>query len=315
MIENAFIFPGQGSQVVGMCKEFYDNFAVAREVFEEVNAALGKDLKKIMFEGPEDLLTDTENAQPAIMTGSIAILKVLEQESGKKIEELCNVVAGHSLGEYSALCASDVFSVSDTAKLLSIRGKSFSDACQKSQGSMIALVGATIEQAEEVCEKARLSNEILQVANDNTVGQVVISGNINSIEKSIEIATEMKIKRAIKLNVSGAFHSELMQPAVGPMEEILDNIQIKTPSVKIISNYTANFENHDEIKGNLLKQITNRVRWRETMIKMQENNIETFVEVGISKVLSGMVAKTCPSIKIYTINSVESMAQFIQENN
>ena len=217
------------------------------------------------------------------------------------------------MGEYSALCASNVFSVSDTAKLLSVRGKSFSEACQKSHGGMVALVGATIEQAEEVCEKSRLNNEILQVANDNTVGQVVISGNINSIEKSIEVATEMKIKRAIKLNVSGAFHSELMQPAVGPMEDILSNILVKTPSVNIISNYTADFENQNEIKGNLLKQITNRVRWRETMLKMEANNIDTFVEIGISKVLSGMVIKTCPNIKIYTINSIDSMKQFIQE--
>lgn len=313
-MKKSFIFPGQGSQVVGMCKEFYDNFDIVKDVFDEVNTALNKDLKKIMFDGPEDLLTDTENAQPAIMTGSMAVLRVLEQETGKKIEDLCSVVAGHSLGEYSALCASNAFSISDTAKLLSVRGKAFSDACQKSQGAMVALVGATIEQAEEVCENARLNNEILQVANDNTAGQVVISGNLNSIDKSIEIASEMKIKRAIKLNVSGAFHSELMQPAVGAMEDILSNTLVKLPSVDVIANYTANFENQNEIKGNLLKQITNRVRWRETMLKMEENNIDTFVEVGISKVLSGMVLKTCPNVKIFTINSIENMKQFIELN-
>ena len=313
-MKKSFIFPGQGSQVVGMCKEFYDNFDVVKDVFEEVNTALNKDLKKIMFEGPEDLLTDTENAQPAIMTGSIAVLKVLEQETGKKIDELCGAVAGHSLGEYSALCASGVFSVSDTAKLLAVRGRAFSDACQKSQGAMVALVGATIEQAEEVCEKSRLNSEVLQVANDNTVGQVVISGNVNSIDRAIEVATEMKIKRAIKLNVSGAFHSELMQPAVGAMEEILSNTLVKNPSVDVIANYTADVENQNEIKGNLLKQITSRVRWRETMLNMEANGIDTFVEVGISKVLSGMVLKTCPNVKVFTINSIENMKQFIELN-
>ena len=311
-MKKSFIFPGQGSQIVGMCKEFYDNFNVAKDVFEEVNTALNKDLKRIMFEGPEDVLTDTENAQPAIMTGSIAVLKVLEQETGKKINELCSTVAGHSLGEYSALCAGEVFSVSDTARLLTVRGKAFSDACQRSQGAMVALVGASIEQAEEVCERSRLNGEILQVANDNTVGQVVISGNLNSIDKSIEIAAEMKIKRAIKLNVSGAFHSELMRPAVGAMEDILSNTLIKSPNVDVIANYTANIENQSEIKGNLLKQITNRVRWRETMLNMEANGIDTFVEIGISKVLSGMILKTCPNVKVFTINSIENMKQFIE---
>lgn len=312
-MQKSFIFPGQGSQVVGMCKEFYDNFDVVKQVFDEVNTALHKDLKTIMFEGPENVLTDTENAQPAIMTASIAILKVLEKETGKKINELCNVVAGHSLGEYSALCASNVFSISDTAKLLAIRGKAFADAGKKSQGGMVALVGATIEQAEEVCEKARINGEVLQVANDNTNGQVVISGNIASIDKSIEVATEMKIKRALKLNVSGAFHSELMSPAIEPMEEILSNVFAKEPDTKIIANYTANFENQSEIRGNLLKQITNRVRWRETMLKMEQEGIEMLVEVGTSKVLTGMVLKTCPNIKTFTINSIENLNNFINE--
>lgn len=311
-MKKSFIFPGQGSQIIGMCKEFYENFDLAKKIFEEINQTLNKDLKKIMFEGPEDLLNDTENTQPAIMTASIIILNILQQETDKTINELCDIVAGHSLGEYSALCASNVFTISETANLLKIRGKAFSEAGKISNGGMVALVGATIEQAEEAVLKAKLNNEVLQVANDNTVGQVVISGSIASIENSIKIATEMGIKRAVKLVVSGAFHSELMKPAVNKMEEILNQVQIKEPTVQVIANYTADFENKAVIKSNLLNQLTGRVRWRETMLKMEQEQVEMFVEIGSSKILSGMVAKTCPNIKVFTLNSIDSMKEFIQ---
>lgn len=311
-MNKAFVFPGQGSQVVGMGKEFYDNFDIAKDVFNQVNEALGKDLSKIMFEGPQDLLTQTENAQPAIMCVSIAILKVLEKESGKKIEELCKYVAGHSLGEYSALCASEALSLQDTAKLLKIRGESFAEAGKSSKGAMVALVGATIEQAEEVANKARQDGEICQVANDNTVGQVVLSGNENSIDKAVDVATEMKIKRAIKLPVSGAFHSELMKPAVEKMEKALVNFNINNPKVPVISNFLAKEEiNPAEIKENLLKQITGRVRWRETMLLFEQKGIEEIVEIGSGKVLSGMVARTTPNIKAYSINSIETLKEFL----
>ena len=311
MIENAFIFPGQGSQSIGMAKEFYDNFNEAKLVFEEVNDTLGKDLTKIMFEGPEDLLTDTENAQPAIMTASIAILKVLEKESGKNINELCSYVAGHSLGEYTALCASESLSLRDTARLLKVRGKAFADAGKKNAGIMVALVGATIEQAKEVAEKAKIDGEICQVANDNTVGQVVLSGHINSMNKAIEVATEMKIKRAIMLKVAGAFHSELMLPAVEEMKEILENVVINVPKVKVIANYTANIENVSEIKDNLLKQITGSVKWRETMLLLEKLGMNKFVEIGSAKVLTNMVSKTCSNVNAIAINSIESMKGFI----
>ena len=311
-MNKAFVFPGQGSQVVGMGKKFYDNFDIAKDVFNQVNEALGKDLSKIMFEGPQDLLTQTENAQPAIMCVSIAILKVLEKESGKKIEELCKYVAGHSLGEYSALCASEALSLQDTAKLLKIRGESFAEAGKSSKGAMVALVGATIEQAEEVANKARQDGEICQVANDNTVGQVVLSGNENSIDKAVDVATEMKIKRAIKLPVSGAFHSELMKPAVEKMEKALVNFNINNPKVPVISNFLAKEEiNPAEIKENLLKQITGRVRWRETMLLFEQKGIEEIVEIGSGKVLSGMVARTTPNIKAYSINSIETLKEFL----
>ncbi len=313
MSKKAFIFPGQGSQSIGMAKEFYENFDVAKEVFEEVNSTLGKNLTKIMFEGPEDLLTDTENAQPAIMTASIAILRVLEKESGKNIDELCSFVAGHSLGEYTALCASESLSLVDTARLLKVRGEAFAEASKKSSGTMMALVGATVEQAEEVAKKAKIEGEICQIANDNTVGQIVLSGNVNSMNKAIEIATEMKIKRAIVLKVAGAFHSELMLPAVEKMKEILQNVVINEPKVKVIANYTANIEDKNDIKSNLIKQITGTVKWRETMLLLERLSSDNFVEVGSSKVLTNMVSKTCKDIKVTTINSVESLNEFLKD--
>lgn len=308
----AFVFPGQGSQSVGMGKELYDNFKIAKDIFDEVDDSLNKKLSKIMFEGSQELLTQTENAQPAIMCTSIAFLKILEQESGKSIENLCDYVAGHSLGEYSALCASGAISLGDTAKLLKIRGESFANTGKMTKGAMAALVGATIEQAEEVASKAKLNKEICQVANDNTVGQVVISGNENSIDKAIEIATEMKIKRAIKLPVSGAFHSELMMPAVENMKEALEKIQINTPKIKFIANFYADqLNDNKEIKEGLLKQITGRVRWRETMLLFEKNKVDTICEIGSSKVLTGMVAKTVPNTKAISLNSIEAIKNYL----
>lgn len=311
-MNKAFVFPGQGSQNVGMAKEFYDNFDVAKNVFKEVDAALGKNLSQIIFEGPQELLTQTENAQPAIMCTSIAILRVLEQESGKSINQLCKYVAGHSLGEYSALCASGALSLSDTARLLKVRGESFAEAGKKSNGAMCALVGATIEQAEEVTNKAKQNGEVCQIANDNTVGQVVISGNEKSIDEAVKIATEMGIKRAIKLQVSGAFHSELMKPAVENMIKALDNVKILAPKVSLISNFTTKeSKTPQEIKENLLSQITGRVRWRETMKLFEQNGITDIIEIGPGKVLSGMVIKTCPEVKGFSVNSIESMKEFL----
>ena len=312
-MKKSFIFPGQGSQTVGMVKEFYDNFKVARETLEIVNDSLKKDLSKIMFEGPESDLTDTENAQPAIMAGSMVILNVLENETGKKINELCDFVAGHSLGEYSALCASEAINLNDTAKLLRVRGKAFSDIGKISKGSMVALVGATIEQAQEVVEKSRLDGEICQIANDNTVGQVVLSGNVNSIDKAVEVATSMNIKRAIKLSVSGAFHSKLMEPAITEMEKALNDVNINNPFVPVIANYTANISDKNNIKENLLKQITGTVRCRETMLFMEKEGCEMFIEIGNGKVLSNMVPRTCSNVKAFAINSIESMNNFIKE--
>ena len=308
----AIVFPGQGSQIIGMAKDFYDNFNVAKKVFQEVNDTLQKDLKTIMFEGPEDLLTDTENAQPAIMTTSIAILEVLKQETGLQIDGLCNYVAGHSLGEYTALCASNSISLADTTKLLKVRGKSFADAGKVAQGSMAAVIGATIEQVEELVNKARLENEVLDIANDNITGQIVISGNVNSIDNAIKVASDMKIKRAVKLQVSGAFHSPLMESAVKNMETVLEEVVINKPVVDVYANYTANIEEQSEIKDNLIKQITGRVRWRETILNMKEKGVNEFIEVGSGKVLSNMIARMCPENKVVSVNSVESLKEFMK---
>lgn len=310
----ALVFPGQGSQSVGMAKEFYDNFIIARNVFEEVNDTLKKDLKKIMFEGPEDVLTDTANAQPAIMTASISIFEVLKSETGLNVDKIANYTAGHSLGEYSALCASNALTLTDTAKLLKIRGESFSEAGKQSNGSMVSIIGATMEQVKEIVEKARIENEVLTIANDNAIGQIVLSGNENSINKAIEVSNAMKIKLAKKLQVSGAFHSILMEPASKKMENALQDTIINKPSIDIFANYTAQIEKQEEIKDNLIKQITGGVRWRETIFNMKDLGVNCFIEIGASKVLSKIIARMCPEDKVITINSIDSLKEYIKNN-
>jgi len=309
----AFVFPGQGSQTVGMGRSFYNNFKVAKDVFNEVNDAVGKDLTKIIFGDNQELLTQTENAQPAIMCVSMAILRALEKETGRKATKLCDFVAGHSLGEYSALCASGAISITDTAKLLKVRGEAFAEVGKNSGGSMMALIGATIEQAEEVAKKASNDTTICQVANDNTVGQVVLSGHTEAIDRAIEIATEMKIKRAIKLPVSGAFHSILMEPAVDEVRKVLNKIEVNEPIIPVIANVTANqVFSVEEIKDSLLKQITGRVKWRETMLNFQFGGVNQIIEIGNGQVLSRMVSKTCPEIKGFSVNSLDTMKEFLK---
>ncbi|MDR0571403.1 MAG: ACP S-malonyltransferase [Rickettsiales bacterium] len=314
-MKRGFIFPGQGSQSVGMSKEFYDNFVLAKQIFEEANDCLKKDLRKIMFEGPEDLLTQTENAQPAVATASVIVLKVLESELGKSVEGLCDFVAGHSVGEYSALCASGVFDFKTTLRLLEVRGKAFAEAGNINPGAMVAVLGATSEQIEELIARAKFDDEVLQVANDNTVGQVVLSGNQKSVFKVIEEAAAMNIKKAIRLPVSGAFHSELMFPAIDTMSNALEDVVPTSPKVKVIANYTAKCEEVGNIKENLIKQITGKVRWRETMLKMEQEGCEMFAEIGNGKVLSGMVMRTCPNVKAFTVNSIETLKEFIMNIN
>lgn len=291
----AFLFPGQGSQKVGMGKELADSSAVARDVFQEVDEALGQNLFRLMCDGPEDQLTLTENAQPAIMANAIATLRVLEQEGGISLLDKCNFVAGHSLGEYSALCAAGTFDLATTAKLLKLRGQAMQAAVPVGQGAMAALLGADIEKAEGLA-KAAAENDVCTVANDNDPGQVVISGHVAAIDRAIALVKEYGIKRGISLPVSAPFHCPLMQPAAEAMQTALGDAMMQNPAMPIYANITAApTSDADEIRTLLVAQVTGRVRWRESSIAMAEAGVNHFVEFG-GKVLAPMVKKSANQI-------------------
>ena len=309
-MKTALVFPGQGSQAVGMGKDLYENFASAREVFQKVDYILGVNLSKIMFEGPSEELTKTENTQPALMAVSVALTTVLEKEFGKKITDLCSFVAGHSLGEYSALCAAKAISLEDTAKLLQVRGSEMAKCGLQSEGAMAAILGVEIEVAEAIASEAA-QGEICQVANDNSVGQVVISGSKSAINRALEIAKAKGAKRAIALPVSGAFHSNLMFAAQEKMKIALASTEIKSPIVPLIANVTAALvSDPSQIRDLLAKQITGSVRWRETMIFLASQGVEEVIEIGSGKVLAGLVGRTCPNIKSRSIQNTEDLKSF-----
>ena len=306
----AIVFPGQGSQVVGMGKDLYENFDSAKKVFKKVDEILGVNLSKIMFEGPQDELTKTENTQPALMAVSVALIEVLEKDFGKKFQDLCALTAGHSLGEYSALCASKALTLEDTAKLLQIRGSEMAKCGQKTSGAMCAILGVEIEVAKEIAHEAS-QGDICQVANDNSVGQVVLSGSKIAIERAIEIAKSKGAKRAIQLPVSGAFHSLLMKDAQEKMANALTQIEIKQPIVPLVANVSAQIaKDVSQIKNLLVEQITGSVRWRETMLCFEQNGIEEVIEFGAGKVLSGLVSRTCPNLKSRSIQNSEDLKNF-----
>ena len=297
--KTAFIFPGQGSQKVGMGKDFADNFPAAKQVFEEVDAAVGKPLSKMIFEGPQEELNLTENTQAAIMATSIAIFRSLN----KDIEQVCSYVAGHSLGEYSALCAAGALSLSDTARLLKIRGEAMQQAVPVGIGSMAAILGLDFATVDAIAGEAGC-----EAANDNDKGQVVISGLKAEVATAMELAKAKGAKRAIELQVSAPFHSRLMQPAADKMREALDAVKINTPKVPLIANITAaEITDPDQIKNLLVQQVTGRVRWRESVIYLKNNGIENLVEIGYGKVLTGMTKRIEESMQSICVQNVTDL--------
>jgi [acyl-carrier-protein] S-malonyltransferase len=300
----AFVFPGQGSQKVGMGADLADASAAAREVFEEIDDALGQKLFAIMRDGPEDQLTLTENAQPAIMANAIAVLRVLEREGGISLAEKGDFVAGHSLGEYTALCAVGAFSLADTARLLKLRGQAMQAAVPVGLGAMAALLGADIEKAQALAD-ASAQGEVCAVANDNDPGQVVLSGHKGAIERAIATVKEHGIKRGMLLPVSAPFHCPLMQPAADAMAEALERTPPGALRLPLFANVTAAVVSDPaEVRRLLVEQVTGRVRWRESAIAMKEAGVERFVELG-GKVLGPMITRSASDV---TVTSVVGMA-------
>lgn len=309
-MKKALLFPGQGSQVVGMGKELAANFAVAREVFEEVDAALSQKLSAVLFEGPQDVLTLTENAQPAIMATSIAVLRTLQKEYGFKLEEQATFVAGHSLGEYSALCAAGSLTLTETARLLRVRGQAMQQAVPRGRGAMAALLGVDADVASEIAAEAA-QGDICGVANDNAPGQVVVSGTKEAIDRAIEIAKTKGAKRALLLEVSAPFHCTLMAPAAGVMQEALSAAKMQAPVVPVVTNVTAKAESDPEaIRRLLVDQVTGMVRWRESIHYMKENDITRTIELGAGKVLSGLNKRIAPEMESISIGTPADLEAF-----
>ncbi|WP_116653660.1 ACP S-malonyltransferase [Pelagibacterium sediminicola] len=311
MNKPAFTFPGQGSQAVGMGRDLADSFAEARAVFEEVDDALGLKLSAIMFDGPEDTLRLTENAQPALMAASIAVVRVLDAR-GVKVAEAASHVAGHSLGEYSALCAAGTFSLSDTARLLQIRGRAMQQAVPVGQGAMAALLGLDMDVVKEIAAEAA-QGEVCDVANDNSPGQVVVSGNLAAIDRAIEIAKARGARRALALPVSAPFHCALMAPAAEAMREALGNVDMKAPSVPLVANVLARpISDTQEIRTRLVEQVTGMVRWTESVSWLaKEAGVTELYELGTGKVLTGLAKRIDPALSGQAVGTAQDIEAFI----
>lgn len=307
----AFIFPGQGSQAVGMGRELAEASSTAREVFEEVDHALEQNLFKLMCDGPEDELTLTANAQPAIMANAIATLRVMEKEGGKSLQDLCGFVAGHSLGEYTALCAAGALNLTTTAELLKLRGQSMQKAVPVGEGGMAALLGADIKKASALA-KASAQGEVCTVANDNDPTQVVISGHAGAIERAVAAVKDHGIKRGVPLPVSAPFHCSLMKPAAEAMEAALAETTILPPVVPVFANVTADaVDDVDHIRELLVEQVTGTVRWRESVGNMSDAGVEQFVEFG-GKVLGGMVKRINRDVEATSLISMSDIEAFLK---
>ncbi len=306
----AFVFPGQGSQTVGMGKTLAANFAAARQVFEEVDSALGVKLSTIIFEGPADTLTLTENAQPALMAVSLATTRVLQAEAGLDLAREAQFVAGHSLGEYSALAAAGAFTVADAARLLRTRGQAMQKAVPVGAGAMAALIGLEFDVASAVAIEAA-QGEVCQAANDNGAGQVVVSGNKPAVERAVEIAKTKGAKRAMLLPVSAPFHCALMQPAADVMAEALARVSVQRPAVPVVANVFAKpISEPAEIVRALVAQVTGTVRWRESVEFMAGAGVTKFYEVGAGKVLSGLIKRLAEGASVSAIGNPEDIAAF-----
>jgi [acyl-carrier-protein] S-malonyltransferase len=306
----AFIFPGQGSQAVGMGKALAEAFAPARAVFEEVDAALGEKLTKVIWEGPAETLTLTENAQPALMAVSLAVMRVLQAEAGVELARAAQFVAGHSLGEYSALAAAGAFSIGDTARLLRIRGRAMQKAVPVGTGAMAALLGLDFDQAVAVAAEAA-QGQVCQAANDNGGGQVVVSGDRAAVERAVEIAKGKGARRAMLLPVSAPFHCALMQPAADVMARALAEVVVKPPAVPLVANVLAKpVRDPGEIVHALVAQVTGTVRWRESVAFMAAQGVTTFYEVGAGRVLCGLVKRIADGASGVAIGTPEDMASF-----
>jgi [acyl-carrier-protein] S-malonyltransferase len=307
---NAFVFPGQGSQTVGMGKALAENFPTARQVFDTVDEALGEKLSAIVFEGPPDTLTLTENAQPALMTVSLAVMRVLEAEAGLDLARDAEFVAGHSLGEYSALTAAGAFTLADAARLLRTRGAAMQRAVPVGVGAMAALIGLEFNAALAVAAEAA-QGQVCQAANDNGGGQVVVSGDKAAVERAVELAKSKGAKRAMLLPVSAPFHCALMQPAAAVMAQALSQVSVKRPAVPLVCNVLAKpIDEPAEIVKALVAQVIGTVRWRESVAFMAQAGVDKFYEAGAGKVLSGLIKRIADGATISAIGTREDVAAF-----
>lgn len=313
MTARAFVFPGQGSQTVGMGRDLAEASPVAARVFEEVDDALGEKLSAILWEGPAETLTLTRNTQPGLMAVSLAAMRLLEDRSGRKLADLAQVIAGHSLGEYSALTAAGSLSIGDAARLLRTRGDAMQAAVPQGQGAMAAILGLEIDRVREIAQEAeKTTGGVCAAANDNAPGQVVVSGATAAVEAAIALAKDAGAKRALPLPVSAPFHCALMAPAAEVMSEALANVTIQAPGVALIANVTASpVTDPVSIRQLLVEQVTASVRWRESVTAMADQGIDTLVEVGAGKVLTGLTGRIDKRLTGTALNTVEAVDAFV----